>query len=126
MRSPDRGGEWKADGRDRSRSQRGRRDSMKRSRSTSKERKRRFWKLDKFLKDHRQRALFEPIYYPPYVEDHNPWSVEDYNEEFINQSEQCLEDLTSGKFSEFVISPNWRLEDIVKQLYPEALIPTEY
>lgn len=60
-----------------------------------------------------------------HVSDHNPWPVNEYNEEFIKQSEQCLTDLTSGKFSDFIISPNWRLDDIVKQLYPEALIPAE-
>ena len=59
------------------------------------------------------------------VSDHNPWPVEEYNEEFIKQSEQCLTDLTSGKFSDFIISPDWRLDDVVKQLYPEALVPAE-
>ncbi|KAE9551442.1 hypothetical protein FO519_005343 [Halicephalobus sp. NKZ332] len=126
IRTPDRGGDRKGEDRDRSRSRRGRRDSPRRSRSTSKERKRRYWKLDEFVKDNRQKALYEPIYYPPYVEDHHPWPVDEYNEEFVRQSEQGSMDLSSGKYSDFIVAPNWRLDDVVKHLYSEALVPSEY
>ena len=66
--------------------------------------------------------------YPYYssFSDHHPWPVDEYNEEFMKQSEQGFMDLNSGKSSDFIVAPNWRLDDVVKNLYPEALTPTEY
>lgn len=55
--------------------------------------------------------------------DDKPWPVDEYNEEYMMNVEKCLSDLTSGKYSDFLINADWKLEDVVKSLYPEALVP---
>ena len=60
------------------------------------------------------------------LSDYHPWPIEEYNEEFMKQSEQSSMDLISGKYSDFIVAPNWRLDDVVKNLYPEALTQAEY
>ena len=54
--------------------------------------------------------------------DNKAWDVNEYNEVFMDQSDDCLTSLEASKWSEFFIPSTWKQEDIIKQLYPEALV----
>uniref|UniRef100_A0AC34FPY7 tRNA selenocysteine-associated protein 1 n=1 Tax=Panagrolaimus sp. ES5 TaxID=591445 RepID=A0AC34FPY7_9BILA len=109
--------------RERDRYRRGRERSPRRSRrSRSRDRKRRAKDLDDYVQNLRSKELFLPTYFPPYVQDNGAWDVDEYNQIFVEQSEECFSIIESSKWSEFCIPSTWKQEDIVKQLYPEALI----
>jgi RNA recognition motif-containing protein len=110
--------------RERDRYRRGRERSPRRRRSRSRDRKRRAKDLDDYVSNLRSKELFLPTYFPPYVQDNKPWDVQEYNEIYADQSEECYLSIESSKWSDFYIPSMWKQEDIVKQLYPETLVDT--